>query len=851
MLGLLRVFLAALPLALWCICAPGCGDDDDHNHDDTSPTPGAEDDDDDDDNDDETPMPQIVEFTNGHVTVTIDRRRGDFDVAIDGFTYLVNATSAVETGDGGLLFPQRMVYPANRDMSQWLEVTATENEVGATLELRFPEREFGRAITTLTLMKDGGGLLARMDFISGGVPDLVSLIPVYVAPETEGAFFMKNEPADVQVLQNGSEIIFDFYADLQYADYPYSRGALNQYLFGKPSSSSDWNALLYDRAAGESLHLGFLSFASVIPDVIIGWDPAQNPVADGREGWFMLQSRCGFLIARNEPAGSRRTSELLWLDLFTGRPHQALEAYARLLAEVFDIQVTHEPMAGWDSWYVYGDDINQAIIEENLRGIEETFADYGMNALEVDLGWHDVWGDWGVDRERFPDGLDFLAQEIKDAGLIPELWIASFDTDKSAALLRAHPGWRADYPWFYSLLMMDDIVPLDLTRSDVREHVAWSGAQVAGFGFESVKFDFAYYTTMVEAVDNSDLTLVEAYRKALLAFRQSFGMDNFFINILLNGINVGLVDSMRVGIDSWPCWGDVKQENCPYSITTSGYDGTGLRILLKALARRYYFNNVVWVNHPDQIFFRDYLGLIPHRAWGTVVALSGGIMSLGEEIASLDAEEIAVYRRLLPNLGVTGVPWDLFDREYPEVWLTPLTDRKPAGYILHLYSWGDNRDRTVNPPAEIPEGERHHAIDLANLELTGPFHAFEFWTQTDLGVIDDLLEIDVPARDCRVVILRPVEDRPYLVASNRHVSQGGTDLHDPAWEPSTAVLSWTQDLVRGFYHTVYIDPAGNAGAPNVSVDGDAIAAVRAAGDLWAVDLVPGRTGAVRVTLQFQ
>jgi len=843
------MLLAALPLMLVFALATGCGDDDDNN-DDATPGDGDDDDDDDDNNDDDTPLPRIVEFTNGHVTLTVDRARGDFDVAFDGFTYLVNATSAVETGDGGLLFARRTVHPANRNMTAWLAVTAAETAAGTTVELRFPQHENGQVITTLTLLPDGGGLLARMEFISGGVADLVSLIPVYVAPETTGAFFMKSEPAAVQVLQNGSEIVFDFYADLQYADYPYSRGVFNQYLFGRPSSSSDWNALLYDRAAGESLHLGYLSFESVIPEIVIGWDPEQNPVADGHEGWFTLQSRCGFLIARNEPAGSRRTSELFWLDLFTGRPHLALEAYARLLAEALDIQLLHEPVASWDPWYVYGDDIDQEIIEENLQGIEETFGDYGMTSLQVDLGWHDVWGDWGVNPERFPDGLDALAGKIKAAGLIPELWIASFDADKHSAVLQTHPDWRADYQALFRLLMIPGIMPLDLTRPDVLDHVAWSGEQAAAFGFEAVKFDFAYYATMVTAVDNPSLTLVEAYRRALIAFRENFGPEKFFINILLNGINYGLVDSMRISIDSWPCWGDVQREGCPYSTATSGYDGTGLRILLKALARRYYFNNVVWVNHPDQIFFREHLGLIPHRAWGALIALSGGVMSLGEEIASMSDEAVAVYRRLLPNLGVTGVPWDLFDREYPEVWLTPLTDREPVGYVLHLYSWGNNWDRTVNPPIEIAEGARRHAIDLDDLELTGSFHAFEFWTQTDLGVIDDVLEIDVPARDCRVVILRPVKDRPYLVASNRHVSQGGTDLSDPAWEPASAMLSWTQNLVCGFAHTVYIDPAGETRAPSVAVDGDATAAVRAAGSLWAVDLVPGRTGAVRVNLQF-
>ncbi len=796
--------------------------------------------------------PRLVEVTDGHVTVAVDRRTGTFDIEIDGHAYVEGATSAVETGTGGLMSVDRRVHVPNESLEGLLDVSTRESVRGTVIELRYPQTRHGRITTVITLLADRGGVTARMEFTVTDVGNLLSLIPIFVGPETGGGLFMRSPPSDVQILQNGSEMAFDFYADLQYADYPFSLGFLRQYATNEPSSSSNWNALLYDRNNEEGLNMGYLSFESVIPEVIIGYDEeAPEPGAGGREGWFAFQTRNGFLIARGDAAGSVRCSELFWMDRFTGRPQSALERYARMLADALDIRLTHEPVASWDSWYVYSDRIDQRIIEENLKGIVDHFLDYGMTSMQVDLGWESVWGNWTGDDSRFPCGMAYLAEQIKDAGLTPELWVSPFNAMRWSDVLREHPDWAGEFHPLFLVLFQPGAVPLDLSRPEVVDFVAWTGEVVAeAFGFEAVKFDFAYYVDALTEMYDPSLTVVEAYRRGVRAFRDGLGWDKFFINILLNGINYGLCDSMRISIDSWACWADEEGEECPNFDNTTGYDGSGIRIVLKALARRYYLNNVVWVNHPDQIFFRDYPGLIPQRSWATVVALSGAVMSLGEEIAGMSAEEIETYRRLLPNLGITGVPWDLFDREYPEVWLTPLAGKDPGGWVLHLYSWGTNWDRTVNPPVEIPEGTRHHVVRLSDLELDGRFHAFEFWTQTDLGIVDEAVEIDVPARDCRVVVLRPARERPYLVSSNRHVSQGGTDLHDPAWDPTSGSLTWSQDLVLGFDHTVYLDPGPMSGPPSVSASGGALASSRAFGDLWAVDITPATTGPSTVTLSF-
>ncbi|MCA9774938.1 MAG: alpha-galactosidase, partial [Myxococcales bacterium] len=404
------------------------------------------------------------------------------------------------------------------------------------------------------------------------------------------------------------------------------------------------------------------------------------PARDGREGFSLFEARCGNILARLAPAGKTQRSEVFRIDRFEGKPQAALEAYAHRLADRLGIAPpAHAPRAGWDSWYVYSDKINEAIITSNIDAARDRFVPYGLNTFEVDFGWEKVWGNWDERSGNFPDGMAALAARIRAAGMEPELWISAFNAHVWSRIGLEHPEWFAPRDPLWSLLMFFGTGPLDFTIPEVTDFIGGLGDRVAGWGWDAVKFDFAYYTFLVDAVRDRETTIIEGYRRALGAFRDAFGRDRFFINIFGMGANYGLVDSMRVGIDTWPCWGDDPAETCPHAPTTTGYSGQGIRPAVKTLARRYYFNDVVWVNHPDQVFFRPPLDFTPQRSWATLVGLSGGVVSLGDDMALLSEEGAEAYRRILPNLGRTAVPMDLFEREYPEVWLTRLDGLDPGG----------------------------------------------------------------------------------------------------------------------------------------------------------------------------
>jgi len=98
----------------------------------------------------------------------------------------------------------------------------------------------------------------------------------------------------------------------------------------------------------------------------------------------------------------------------------------------------------WNHWWPYEDqEVDEGVIAENAR----VAADLGIEIATVDAGWFgtadptSVWseqrGDWSsVNTARFPSGLAALGQSIRDAGVLPGMWIEA-EAVGSHSLLRA------------------------------------------------------------------------------------------------------------------------------------------------------------------------------------------------------------------------------------------------------------------------------------------------------------------------------------------------------------------------------------------------------------------------------
>jgi hypothetical protein len=229
------------------------------------------------------------------------------------------------------------------------------------------------------------------------------------------------------------------------------------------------------------------------------------------------------------------------------------------------------------------------------------------------------------------------------------------------------------------------------------------------------------------------------------------------------------------------------------------------------------------VNHPDLLFFRgDYgLTLEEARAWSSAVALTGGIVKLGEPYTVLHEhpEWRGLVEPLLPVYPRSARPLDLFEREYPEVWSLPVARDAESWHVLGLFNWGLNRDVTATEME--PEAVRTVGVDRAVLGLAPGAEVllFDAWAHTWEWSTADRIEAALPPRSTRVLVVRPTPTVPRAVFTTRHLLGGAVEVHDESWDPLAKRLTFVVDAVPGEPIEVFVTAAGNVPPANADVSG--------------------------------
>lgn len=126
-----------------------------------------------------------------------------------------------------------------------------------------------------------------------------------------------------------------------------------------------------------------------------------------------------------------------------------------------------------NSWEAAYFDFN----EEKLLNIAHAAADAGIEMLVMDDGWFgrrqsdtSSLGDWYVNREKLPNGLPHLVEEVNKLGLKFGIWIEPEMVSPDSEMYRNHPDYALQIPGWKPSLSRNQLV-LDLSRKDVRDCV--------------------------------------------------------------------------------------------------------------------------------------------------------------------------------------------------------------------------------------------------------------------------------------------------------------------------------------------------------------------------------------------
>lgn len=594
---------------------------------------------------------------------------------------------------------------------------------------------------------------------------------------------------------------------------------------------------------------------------------------------------------------------------------------------------------GWCSWYYYYQHITEDSIVQNINAAAQHLKNAGMKYIQIDDGFQIAAGDWNTNN-KFPHGHKWLVEEIHAKGFLAGLWVAPFAIAESSSVYKEHRDWLLRdtgdslKEYFANDWWGGKIFSLDPSNPHVQSWLENLFYTVTNqWGYDYVKIDFLYFAHEGGKYF-SNVTPAQAYQMGLAAIRNGVGSDKFILGCgAPMGSSIGYVDGMRIGGDIYAAWDGI----------TPG---------VNAASQRTFYHNNVWYDDPDCLVVRDPLTIDQARAWASVVALSGQMNMLSDNLTALPQDRLELLKMTLPSYGVSATPLDLFsppsedglllrsaDREstltLPGKWKFAVGDSAvyrevsfddrdwkdipvPAhwenagfpdvdGFVWYrvkftlpsgwkrgpiTFSFGriDDNDQTflngvligetgTMPPNyssewvafrvyTIPDsvvnwgGENTLAVrvydgsgpggiysirqlnlpSVWNLPVNKGFEKwniigvfnwtksalaaglspaqlglsprktyllYELWSDKFLGELKNEFSITLSATSSKILSIHEKKDRPFILSTSRHITQGAIDIANEQWDEKRRTLSVTSDnLVPGEYHVIVYVPSG-------------------------------------------
>lgn len=141
---------------------------------------------------------------------------------------------------------------------------------------------------------------------------------------------------------------------------------------------------------------------------------------------------------------------------------------------------------------------------EKILNIAEVGRELGIELFVLDDGWFgkrdndtSSLGDWYVDRQKLPEGLDNLANRVKDMGMEFGLWFEPEMISVDSDLYREHPDWCLHVPGRNRSESRNQLV-LDFSREDVCEEITKRVCDIlASAPISYVKWDMNRHMTEI------------------------------------------------------------------------------------------------------------------------------------------------------------------------------------------------------------------------------------------------------------------------------------------------------------------------------------------------------------------
>ena len=475
-------------------------------------------------------------------------------------------------------------------------------------------------------------------------------------------------------------------------------------------------------------------------------------LCDGRTGALRrLALSCNFSGFELQP-GSRIESEETAVARFDSA-QRGLEAWADMSLERSNIIPRHaKPPVGWLSWYGYRLTISAEEINRIADFINKTYPGFGFKYMQIDLGYSDenVPGRWMKTNERFPEGLEKFADDMRERGFVPGIWCSLFNVEEGVVSPDAVMDTASTWFW-------EPYCPmkwLDPTHPEVQKYASRTLRYFKSLGIKYFKIDFINRAGRVDQVyipfDKGVVRGAETYRKALKLVIDELDSDDFLYACSdLTMHSIGLCSTTMSACDI----GNTGIRNDKNMLEF-------FREQFTSTMSRYFVQNKLVMLTADSINIAPPADLEEARLRTLFVGISGGQIFLGDKFQEASPEILDLVRRVLPPWGEAAVPTDLFGSRTQEIFKTVTPDRD----VYSFFNFEEEREMVL----QLPDDRE--------------YDVWNFFEQRYEGRVKGVFTASMPRVSARVFAFTPVTDMPRVAGTSFHFTCGGIELDSVRFE---------------------------------------------------------------------
>ena len=455
------------------------------------------------------------------------------------------------------------------------------------------------------------------------------------------------------------------------------------------------------------------------------------------------------------------------------------------------------PPVGWMTWYAVKFKASESTVLENAAWMREHFGDFGANVVWVDWEWYhtrirsvDEHADidtFHPNKRVYPKGLGYVSQEIKKLGLVPALWIGATNDVNKNAHLQKHPEWiLSEQPEWCGRFW------LDLSNPEVvKEYIPTIFRMMMEWGYDVFKWDCLPITLKIldqhhDKLMHPEKSTEEVLRAIVASARDTIGPDRYMMSCSGHGIRdiafaSDLFDGARVGGDVFS-WDDYVKEG------------------IERVCHYLCFNNVLFYSDLDNIILRgEFNNQDQARSRASLLGLIGMPVTMGDNLPELEADRVEYLKRIIPVLDMH--PMDL-EKHSAELNMVVAN----LSIARSFENW--NVVDIFNPSAQARTMELDLYADLHLDTANGQSYAlYDFWNKRYLGAYQGRCLVELAPYASQVLAVRLIQDRPQLLSTSRHISQGGLELKQLAWDEERLVLRGVSALTaKDPYEMAFLVP---------------------------------------------